>query len=94
MEQFYVLGVVDIGHLIGMAIVGLIIGVVAKLLMPGRDPGGCIVTSLLGIAGSALGGWLTLNFLPQLGILGSWGVAIVGTLLILIVYRLIFGERA
>jgi uncharacterized membrane protein YeaQ/YmgE (transglycosylase-associated protein family) len=41
-----------------MAIIGLIIGAIAKLLMPGKDPGGFIVTMLLGIAGSLLAGWL------------------------------------
>jgi len=79
-------------HWIELAVFGLVVGVIAKFLMPGRDPGGCIITSLLGIAGSMLFGWITLNFLPSVGILGSWGGAIVGTLLILLIYRMIFGE--
>jgi len=44
--------------LLGWILFGLIVGVIAKFLMPGRDPGGFIVTILLGIVGAALGGWL------------------------------------
>ncbi|PYI89079.1 MAG: GlsB/YeaQ/YmgE family stress response membrane protein, partial [Verrucomicrobia bacterium] len=44
--------------LIGTLVIGLIIGAVAKLLMPGRDPGGCLVTILLGIAGALVAGYL------------------------------------
>ncbi len=79
-------------HLIYQAIFGLIVGVIAKLLMPGRDPGGCIITMLLGIAGSVLFGWLARNFFPSIGVLGHWGGAIAGALLLLIAYRMIFGE--
>src|SRR4029078_12306419 len=43
---------------IGWIVFGLIVGVIAKLLMPGRDPGGFIITALLGIAGAPLGGWI------------------------------------
>ncbi|PYS28915.1 MAG: GlsB/YeaQ/YmgE family stress response membrane protein, partial [Acidobacteria bacterium] len=45
-------------HLLWMIVVGLIVGAIAKLLMPGRDPGGIIVTMLLGIAGSVVAGFL------------------------------------
>ena len=44
--------------IIWMLVVGLVIGAIAKLLMPGRDPGGCIVTMLLGLAGAFVGTWL------------------------------------
>lgn len=80
------------------AIVGLIVGAIAKLLMPGRDPGGFIVTILLGIAGAFVGGWLG----RQLGIgstegvtsfeLGSLGLAILGAVVLLALYRLIAGR--
>jgi len=83
----------EIKHLIGQCIFGLIVGIIAKFLMPGKDPGGCIVTILLGIAGSALAGWLTQTYLPQLGVLGHYGSAIVGAMLILLIYRLIFGNK-
>lgn len=45
-------------HIIWIAVTGLIVGALAKLIMPGRDPGGIFVTMLLGIAGSALGTWI------------------------------------
>jgi uncharacterized membrane protein YeaQ/YmgE (transglycosylase-associated protein family) len=45
-------------HLLWEAIIGLIVGALAKLIMPGRDPGGIIVTMLLGIAGALLAGWI------------------------------------
>lgn len=76
---------------------GLIAGAVAKLLMPGRDPGGCIVTMLLGIAGAFVGGFLYeyLTGTPQYirFDLGSFVTAVVGALLILLVYRLLTSRR-
>jgi len=71
-------------------IFGLIAGALAKLIMPGRDPGGFIITILLGIAGAVVGGWIgtTLGFGTVNGFnLGSLGVAIVGALVLLAVYR-------
>jgi uncharacterized membrane protein YeaQ/YmgE (transglycosylase-associated protein family) len=79
-------------HIIGQIIMGLIVGVIAKLLMPGRDPGGCIITILLGIAGSALFGWIARTYFPQVGLLGHWIGAILGAIALLVAYRLIFGE--
>ena len=79
-------------HIIGQIVMGLIVGVIAKLLMPGRDPGGCIITILLGIAGAALFGWVVRTFFPQAGVTGHWIGSIVGAMLILLAYRLIFGE--
>jgi uncharacterized membrane protein YeaQ/YmgE (transglycosylase-associated protein family) len=73
-----------------MIIIGLIAGAIAKLIMPGRDPGGVIVTILLGIAGSLLGGFLFGGDDGQVGLLGS----IVGALLLLLLYRLFVGRRA
>jgi uncharacterized membrane protein YeaQ/YmgE (transglycosylase-associated protein family) len=73
---------------LGMIVVGLIAGVIAKLLMPGRDPGGAIVTILLGIAGSVVAGILgrSVGWYSEgetAGIIAS----IVGAILILAVYR-------
>ena len=67
---------------------GLIVGVIAKLLMPGRDPGGFIITILLGIAGAAVAGWLG----RALGWYGPEDAAgfiasVVGAILLLLVYR-------
>ena len=75
-------------------IIGLIVGAIAKLVMPGRDPGGIIITMLLGVVGAVvaslvgrLAGWYTANEAP--GILAS----IVGALIILAIYRLAVGRR-
>jgi len=76
--------------IIWMIIVGLIAGAIAKLIMPGRDPGGIIVTILLGIAGSLVGGFLFGGRDGQVGLIGS----IVGALVLLLIYRLIIGRRA
>jgi uncharacterized membrane protein YeaQ/YmgE (transglycosylase-associated protein family) len=75
---------------------GLIAGAVAKLIMPGDDPGGCIVTILIGIAGAVIGGFLgtALGFGEVARFdLRSLGVAIVGSLVLLAGYRLIAGRR-
>lgn len=75
--------------IIWMIIVGLIAGALAKLIMPGRDPGGIIVTILLGIAGSLVGGFLFGGADNRVGIIGS----IVGALILLLLYRLVVGRR-
>jgi uncharacterized membrane protein YeaQ/YmgE (transglycosylase-associated protein family) len=71
------------------AIVGLVIGAVAKLLMPGPDPGGWFVTILLGISGSWVGsfvfGSLGIGGGPVVGLIG----AVLGAMLLLVIYRLI-----
>ena len=77
-------------HFIWMLIIGLIAGAIAKAIMPGRDPGGIIVTMLLGIAGSFIGGMLFGGADNQVGLIGS----IVGALILLGLYRLIVGRRA
>jgi uncharacterized membrane protein YeaQ/YmgE (transglycosylase-associated protein family) len=76
-------------------IIGGIAGAIAKLLMPGRDPGGCLVTILLGIAGALLAGWVGhalhwYNTDEGAGFLA----AIVGAFVILLIYRLIMRRRA
>ena len=68
-----------------MIIIGLIAGALAKLIMPGRDPGGIIITIVLGIAGSLLGGFL----FGRVGLIGS----VVGALILLALYRLVAGRR-
>lgn len=75
-------------------VIGGIAGAVAKLLMPGRDPGGCVITILLGIAGALLAGWLghLLGwFEPGEG--ASFVGAVVGAFLILLIYRLLARGR-
>jgi uncharacterized membrane protein YeaQ/YmgE (transglycosylase-associated protein family) len=84
--------------IIGWIVLGLIAGIIAKALMPGKDPGGCIITMLLGVAGAFLGGWIGKTlFHTQLGTffdLRTWGLAILGALVILVGYRLLFGGRS
>lgn len=79
---------------IGWIIAGLIIGALAKLVMPGRDPGGIIVTMLLGIAGALLGGWLGQAvgwYRP--GQSAGWIVSILGAIILLWIYRLFVARR-
>lgn len=73
---------------------GLIVGIVAKLLMPGRDPGGFIVTALLGIAGALLGGFIG----RAMGLYGpdqsaGWLMSIGGAIILLALYRMFVGRR-
>ncbi|WP_206784880.1 GlsB/YeaQ/YmgE family stress response membrane protein [Amycolatopsis sp. MtRt-6] len=83
--------------IIAWIVLGLIAGVIAKALMPGKDPGGCIITVLLGIAGAFVGGWVGKTlFHTELGTffdLRTWGLAILGALIILAGYRLVFSRR-
>ena len=80
--------------LLGWVVIGLLAGVLAKLVMPGRDPGGCIVTMLLGIAGSLLAGFLgRLMGLYAPGQNGGFIAAIIGAIIILIVYRFFAARR-
>ena len=72
-----------------MIIIGLIAGAIAKLIMPGRDPGGIIITIVLGIAGSLLGGFLFGGGDGRVGLIGS----IIGALILLGLYRLVAGRR-
>jgi uncharacterized membrane protein YeaQ/YmgE (transglycosylase-associated protein family) len=84
---------VDVMWIIGTIIIGLLAGIVAKLLMPGRDPGGFIITTLLGIAGAFLATWLG----RQIGWYGPEDAAgflgaVVGAVIILVLHRLIRGR--
>ena len=73
---------------------GLVVGIIAKLLMPGRDPGGFIVTILLGIAGALLGGFIgrAMGFYgPSEG--AGWIISILGAIVLLALYRMIVRRR-
>ncbi len=75
-------------------IIGLVAGGLAKLIMPGRDPGGIIVTILLGIAGSVVGGYLGgMLFGTGVGAAGLIG-SIIGALILLGLYRMFVGRRS
>jgi uncharacterized membrane protein YeaQ/YmgE (transglycosylase-associated protein family) len=87
---------VDSG-ILSWIILGLVVGTVAKILLPGRDPGGIFGTIVIGIIGAFLGGWLSAKFLdrpishnvvdPSL-----WVAAVAGALVLLILYRIFFGN--
>ncbi|MGW7524123.1 GlsB/YeaQ/YmgE family stress response membrane protein [Streptomyces sp. NPDC054783] len=82
---------------IGWIILGLFAGGIAKILLPGRDPGGLIGTTLIGVAGAFVGGWLSAHFLHRsvekhFFDLYTWGAAIAGSLVLLIGYRILFGN--
>jgi uncharacterized membrane protein YeaQ/YmgE (transglycosylase-associated protein family) len=73
---------------------GLVVGIIAKLLMPGRDPGGFIITILLGIAGALLGGFVG----RAMGFYGpdqsaGWLMSILGAIILLIIYRFAVRRR-
>jgi uncharacterized membrane protein YeaQ/YmgE (transglycosylase-associated protein family) len=73
---------------------GLVVGVIAKLLMPGRDPGGFIVTILIGIAGALLAGFLgqAMGWYQE-GQPAGWLMSIVGAIILLAIYRMMVGRR-
>ena len=79
---------------IGWIVFGLIVGAVAKLLMPGRDPGGFIVTMLLGVAGALIGGWIGQAFGwygPNEG--AGFFMSLLGAILLLWLYRVVVVRR-
>lgn len=73
---------------IGWMVFGLIVGAIAKFLMPGRDPGGLLITILIGIAGAVAGGYLgQLLGIYQAGQAAGYLMSIVGAMLLLFIYR-------
>lgn len=78
--------------LIGTLIIGLIIGAIAKLLMPGKDPGGCIITILLGLAGSFVGTFIGRAIFGENYVAG-WVASVIGAMLLLLLYRQFFARR-
>ena len=75
-------------------VIGLVVGAIAKLLMPGRDPGGCIITLLLGIAGAFVAGYLgrVLNWYEP-GQPAGFIASVIGAMLLLLIYRMFAGKR-
>lgn len=80
--------------IIGWIVFGLIVGIVAKFLMPGRDPGGFIVTILLGIAGAVVGGYIgqALGWY-RAGQPAGFIMSVIGAMVLLLVYRMLVGKR-
>jgi uncharacterized membrane protein YeaQ/YmgE (transglycosylase-associated protein family) len=79
---------------LGWIIFGFFVGLIAKFLMPGRDPGGFVITILLGIIGAIFGGWIG----RQMGMYGpgepaGFLMAVIGSIILLVLYRFIAGGR-
>jgi uncharacterized membrane protein YeaQ/YmgE (transglycosylase-associated protein family) len=83
--------------ILGWIMLGLLAGAIAKALMPGDDPGGCIGTMLIGIVGALLGGFIASALdIGELGTffdLETWLIAIGGAVLLLVILRLVMGRR-
>lgn len=84
--------------IIAFIILGLLAGAIAKALLPGDDPGGIIVTALIGIAGAIIGGFLAgalfdADPMDEFFDISSWLTAIVGSIVLLLAYRLVTGDR-
>jgi uncharacterized membrane protein YeaQ/YmgE (transglycosylase-associated protein family) len=79
---------------IGWIVFGLIVGIVAKFLMPGRDPGGFVITAIIGIVGALLGGYLgrAIGWYQE-GEPAGFVVAVIGAIILLALYRFMVGRR-
>jgi uncharacterized membrane protein YeaQ/YmgE (transglycosylase-associated protein family) len=84
--------------ILGWIVLGLLAGAIAKAILPGDDPGGIVVTMLIGIVGAIVGGLiasaLDIGDLDEFFDIGTWLIAIAGSLLLLLVYRMVVGRRA
>jgi uncharacterized membrane protein YeaQ/YmgE (transglycosylase-associated protein family) len=82
-------------HILGWILFGLIVGIIAKFLMPGRDPGGFVITVILGIVGALVGGFVgrVLGFYREGDPVG-FVMAVVGAIILLAVYRATLGRSA
>ncbi|RAJ46802.1 putative membrane protein YeaQ/YmgE (transglycosylase-associated protein family) [Kitasatospora sp. SolWspMP-SS2h] len=84
--------------IVAWILIGLVAGAIAKALMPGKDPGGIIITMLIGIAGGLLGGWLGkvifgVDSIDGFFDISTWVAAIAGSVILLIVYRMVTGNK-
>jgi uncharacterized membrane protein YeaQ/YmgE (transglycosylase-associated protein family) len=80
--------------ILGTILIGFLVGLVAKFLMPGRDPGGIILTILLGIAGAFVAAWIGQNMgWYEPGEPAGFLAAVGGAILLLLIYRLLFRRR-
>ncbi len=85
--------------IIGWILLGLLAGVIAKAILPGDDPGGIIVTAIIGIVGAFLGGLIARALglgdpIDEFFDLSTWLAAIIGAIILLVIYRVVVGRRA
>jgi uncharacterized membrane protein YeaQ/YmgE (transglycosylase-associated protein family) len=84
--------------ILGWIVLGLLAGAIAKAILPGDDPGGIIVTIIIGIVGALLGGFLgqvlfDVDTLDEFFDISTWLTAIIGAIILLLLYRLVTGRR-
>jgi uncharacterized membrane protein YeaQ/YmgE (transglycosylase-associated protein family) len=84
--------------IIAFIILGLLAGIIAKALLPGPDPGGFIITTIIGIVGALLGGFLAAAIfdadpLDEFFDISTWLTAIIGSIILLLIYRAVSGRR-
>lgn len=84
--------------IIGWILLGIVAGVIAKALLPGSDPGGFIVTVIIGIVGALLGGFLARALglgdpIDEFFDVSTWLAAIIGAMILLVIYRAVVGRR-
>jgi len=85
--------------IIAFIILGLLAGLIAKAILPGEDPGGIIITTLIGIAGALIGGFLAAALfgahpLDEFFDISTWLTAIIGAIILLLIYRLVVSRRS
>jgi uncharacterized membrane protein YeaQ/YmgE (transglycosylase-associated protein family) len=82
-------------HIIGWIVFGLVVGIVAKFVMPGRDPGGFVITALIGIVGAVLGGFVGRTIgLYRDGDPVGFVMAVIGAIILLAAYRFTIGRTS
>ena len=81
-------------HLLGQALFGLIVGAIAKLVMPGQDPGGILITMILGLIGSMIGTFVGRSLWGGADYSAGWITSILGTIVLLAVYRAVKGRQS
>jgi uncharacterized membrane protein YeaQ/YmgE (transglycosylase-associated protein family) len=84
--------------ILGWILLGILAGIIAKALLPGDDPGGFIITTIIGIVGALLGGFLAraLGFgdpIDEFFDVSTWLAAIIGAIILLVIYRAVTGRR-
>jgi uncharacterized membrane protein YeaQ/YmgE (transglycosylase-associated protein family) len=83
---------IDVASILGYVVVGIIVGVLARFLVPGRDPMGVIGTIVLGILGAVIGGWVAGAILPETtGV--DWIASILAAILLVLLWRAVSGNR-
>jgi uncharacterized membrane protein YeaQ/YmgE (transglycosylase-associated protein family) len=83
--------------ILGWIVLGLLAGAIAKAVLPGDDPGGIIVTMIIGIVGAILGGFLAqllfnIDTLDEFFDISTWLTAIIGAIILLLIYRMVVGR--